>query len=106
MRRGGMKKIERESRSRLKPYIQHEEFLRGTLTMREHTCGKINCKCNKGDKHKSLYLSRSNKGKVEQLYISKEKEEMVKKWVEEYHEIQNLLEKISSSYWDRLKNRR
>jgi hypothetical protein len=74
--------------------------------MRKHTCGKPNCKCAKGDyKHSSLYLTRVKDGKPEQLYIPKEKEQLVRRWVENYHLMQGLLEKISSIYWDRLKRK-
>jgi hypothetical protein len=50
-------------------------------------------------------LTRSTKGQVEQLYIPKEKEEMVKHWIRSYRDIQELLEIISSTYWDRLKKK-
>jgi hypothetical protein len=44
-------------------------------------------------------------GKTEQLYIPKEKEELVRRWVKNYREVQELLEKISAIYWDRLKQK-
>jgi hypothetical protein len=100
-----MTKEERESRSWLKPYISYREFARGTLSVRERVCGKPNCKCRKGEKHISLFLIRSKNGKVEQLYIPKEKEEIVRSWVKNYRDIQELLEKISSLYWERLKRK-
>jgi len=30
---------------------------------------------------------------------------MVREWVENYHQVQELIEKISSSYWERLKRK-
>ncbi|MEW6070697.1 MAG: DUF6788 family protein [Candidatus Thermoplasmatota archaeon] len=105
MYRSQMTKEERESRSRLKPYIGYREFLRGTLSVRERVCGKPNCKCQRGAKHISLFLTRSTGGKIEQLYIPREKEELVRRWVENYRVVQELLEKISSIYWDRLKQK-
>ena len=100
-----MTKEERENRSRLKPYVIYREFVRGTLSVRERVCGKPNCKCRRGAKHVSLFLSRSKDGKIEQLYIPKEKEELVRRWVQNYRDVQQLLEKISSLYWDRLKGK-
>jgi len=100
-----MSKQERESRSRLKPYISYKEFVRGTLSVRERVCGKPNCKCQRGEKHVSLFLTRSKDGKIEQLYIPKEKEELVRRWVKNYRDIQDLLEKISSLYWEKLKRK-
>jgi hypothetical protein len=44
-------------------------------------------------------------GRPEQLHIPKDKEEMVREWVENYHQVQELIENISSSYWDRLKRK-
>lgn len=105
MKRTQMTSKERGSRSRLKPQISWGEFVRGTLTVRQHTCGTAGCKCYKGDKHKSMYISRSKNGKMQQLYIPKEKETQVKQWVIRYREVLKLLENISDSYWDRLKNR-
>lgn len=105
MRRSQMTRGERESRSRLKPYISYHELLRGTLSVRERMCGKPNCRCAKGRKHISLFLSRGKKGKVEQLYIPREKEELARGWVKNYRDVQELLEKISSAYWDRLKRK-
>jgi len=105
MRRSQMTGEEREIRSRLKPYISCQEFVRGTLSVRERVCGKPNCKCVKGKKHVSLFLSRGKNGKVEQLYIPKEREELARRWAKNYRVVQELLEKISSTYWDRLKRR-
>lgn len=105
MYRSQMTKEERENRSRLKPYVSYREFVRGTLSVRERVCGKPNCKCRRGAKHVSLFLTRSKGGKIEQLYIPKQKEELVRRWVQNYRDLQQLLEKISSLYWDRLKGK-
>ena len=105
MHRSKMTPMERESRSRLKPYITGKEFLRATPTMRRQTCGKPNCRCRRGEKHICLVLSRSLRGKIEQLYVPKEKEQMVKQWIKNWRDIQDLLEKISSTYWERLKRK-
>ena len=105
MYRSQMTKEERENRSRLKPYLSYREFVRGTLSVRERVCGKPTCKCTRGAKHVSLFLTRSKAGRIEQLYIPKEKEELVRRWVQNYRDVQQLLEKISSLYWDRLKGK-
>jgi len=72
---------------------------------RGRVCGKPNCKCRRGEKHLSLFLTRGKEGKIEELYIPREKEELVRQWVKNYREIQELLEKISSLYWERLKRK-
>jgi len=106
MYRTQMTKQERESRSKLKPYISYRELLKGSLTIRNQKCGKPNCKCAKTSyKHICLYLTRRKDGKIEQLYIPKDKEELVRIWVKNYRTVQELLEKISSIYWERLKKK-
>lgn len=61
--------------------------MRGTvvfpLSVRARICGKPNCKCQKGEKHVDLFLVMSKGGKVEQLYIPREKEETVRQQVTE-----------------------
>lgn len=106
MRPAGMTKTERESRSKLKPLISRAEFLRATPTLRQQVCGKPNCKCQRGEKHSALVLTRSTNGRIEQLYVPKDKEEAVQLWTRGYRDIQDLLEKISSVYWDRLKKKK
>jgi len=107
MYRTQMSKQERDSRSKLKPYISHREFLRGSLSVRKQKCGKPNCKCANTDyRHICLYITRNKDGKLEQLFIPKEKEELVRQWVQNYRDAQELLEKISSIYWEKLKRKK
>jgi len=106
MHPAGMTRVERESRSMLKPLISWKEFLRATPTLRHLTCGKPNCKCRRGQKHTALVLTRIVNGKAEQLHIPKDNETVAREWIERYREILALLEKISSSSWDRLKRKK
>ena len=106
MRPAGMTATERASRSKLKPIISWQEFLRATPNLRYQVCGKPGCKCARGEKHPTLVLTRMSDGKVEQLYIPRDQEATVRLWIERYREIQALLEKISSTYWDRLKRKK
>ena len=105
MKRAQMARQEREYRSRLRKCIGSEGILKGSLTLRKHTCGKSNCKCARGFKHKSLYLTGKSKSRVEQLYIPKDKEKLARQWARNYSTVQELLEKISSTYWERLKKK-
>lgn len=106
MRPAGMTRIERESRSKLKPLISWQEFLRATPNLRQQVCGTPGCKCQRGEKHAALVLTRSVSGKVEQLYIPKDQEADVRLWIQRYHDIQDSLDKISDAYWNRLKKRK
>jgi len=106
MRSAGMTPTEREIRSKLKPIILEREFLRATPTLRRQLCGKPGCKCQRGEKHKAMVLTRSTHGKIEQLYIPKDQEACVQLWIQRYRDIRDLLEKISAVYWNQLKKKR
>ena len=106
MRPAGMTRVERESRSRLKPLISREEFLHATPNLRQVSCGKPNCKCQRGEKHTALVLTRRANGKTEQLHIPKDQETTVRLLVDRYHEILDLLDQIAASSWARLKKKK
>ena len=44
-------------------------LIRGSLVTMIRVCGRKNCRCFKGYKHRSLYLSQSVKGKLKMIYI-------------------------------------
>lgn len=71
------------------------EVIRGSLVVMSRVCGKPNCKCQKGHKHVSLYLSRSRKGRTSMTYIPRKNEAGVKEASLRYHTITNLLNQLS-----------
>lgn len=106
MYRSQMSPQERSFRSRLKPLVSYQEFLKGSLTLRKQRCGKPNCKCaTTRYRHLCLYLTRYKDGQVEQLFIPRDEEPVVSRWVRNYRDAQELMEKISSLYWDKLKRK-
>src|ERR1700756_2785867 len=85
----------RDGLARLLPPLG--EVLRGSLMERYLTCGKPDCKCARGERHGpvwylSVTLDQSHRtgstvppGQVEQ----------VRRWIENYHQVKEHLEKIS-----------
>jgi hypothetical protein len=73
------------------------EVLRGTLMERYLTCGNPNCKCARGERHGpvwylSVTLDQSHrKGST----VPPDQVEKVRRWIENYHQIKERLEKIS-----------
>lgn len=104
MYRSQMTGQERQARSALKPYITYREMLRATLLVRGRVCGK-RCKCAEGKKHRCVVVFRSKGGRTEQLYVRRGDEEKARQWIKNYWEIWELLEKVSESYWERLKRK-
>ena len=85
--------------------LRKNDTIRATLAVRERTCGKDNCKCATGKKHRSLYIVSRQDGKVRQLFIPKHLEAKAKQWVKNYLYAQELLERVSNTSWKRLEER-
>ena len=103
---GQMSPRERELRSQLKQMLLGLGVVRGTLTVRERTCGKPNCRCKRGLKHVALYLVASEQGKLRQLFIPKSLAAQTRQWVVSYQRVRELLEELSRLHWERLEQRK
>ncbi len=73
------------------------EVLRGSLMERYMTCGNPDCKCARGERHGpvwylSVTLDQSHRtGRT----VPPEQVEQVRRWIENYHQVKERLEKIS-----------
>jgi len=47
----------------------------------------------------------TEKGKTRQLYVPRDWEERVRRWVEDYHQAGGLMEEVSRIYWDKVRQR-
>src|SRR5450759_232883 len=74
------------------------EVLRGSLMERYLTCGNLDCKCARGERHGPVwYLSVT----LDQSHrigstVPPEQVEQVRCWIENYHQVKERLEKILS----------
>jgi hypothetical protein len=96
---------ERRRRSRVAQMVTHRRLLRGSLTIRKNTCGKPNCRCGRGEPHLSLYVTHSHNGRPRQLFVPKSWEARVRQAVEDYQELQKLIEELSEIEWQHLEHR-
>ena len=85
--------------------ITNTNIIKGSLVDLKHTCGKKGCKCYKGEKHVSLYISRSIKNKTKMIYIPKSKETEVRECVKRYKEILDKLESLSDRTIKKIKKK-
>lgn len=69
--------------------------IRGSLVIMKRTCGKPNCRCQRGFKHKAVYLSQRYKGRTRMIYIPHDIEEKIVEYIKTYQEIKIILDKIS-----------
>ena len=98
--------VERNFRSRIAQLSSSQWFLRGTLSERSGTCGKTNCRCARGELHKSLYLVQSQAGKLRQICVPKAWQQRVRQAVSDYHLMQELIEEVSELEWKRLQEKK
>jgi len=85
----------REGLTKLMPPLA--EVLRGSLMERYLTCGNRDCKCARGERHGPVwYLSVT----LDQTHrsgctVPSDQLEQVRRWIENYHQVKERLEKIS-----------
>ena len=106
MKRVSIPTASRRRRSRIAQLAHQRRLVRGTLSVRQVTCGKEACRCAAGETHVSLYLVQSQQGKLRQLYIPKQLEARVREAVNDYQELQRLVEELSEQEWKLLKERK
>lgn len=106
MNRASIPDASRRRRSRIAQLATSTRLLRGTLSVRRVTCGKPGCCCAAGESHVGLYLVQSKNGKSRQLYVPKELEERVRKAIDDYKALQELVEELSDEEWKLLKEKR
>lgn len=103
--RGGQPVAERRRRSQLRQLLNRPGVLRGNLVRMARTCGNPGCRCARGERHVSWYLSQSQRGKPRMLYVPDSWLERVREWTARYAQIRQLLYELSDLYWERLKGR-
>jgi hypothetical protein len=106
MNRINLSPAEREFRSRLAQLAHDNWLLRGTLSVRSRQCGKATCHCANGELHASLYLVQSHDGQPRQLCIPKSWEPRVRQAVNDYQQLQRLIEEVSELEWKRMREKK
>lgn len=104
--RAALSSAERDFRSRIAQLVSSRWFLRGTLSQRSSKCGKPTCHCAKGELHHSLYLVQSHGGKPRQICVPQSWQPRIRQAVEDYQQLQRLMEEVSELEWQRLKERK
>lgn len=104
--RSSLADAERKLRSRIAQLVHGRWLLHGAVAPRQRVCGKPNCRCAQGQLHASLYLVRSRRGKVQQLFVPRSWEQRVRQAVADYQQLERLLEEVSEREWKRLQDRR
>ncbi len=102
MKKAQMSREERRIISHITKIIQHSEILRANIVHMARVCGNKNCKCSRGEKHVSMYVSRSKNGKQRLMYIPKRLENKTQRQVERYQQLKSVLDTLLEINWERL----
>jgi hypothetical protein len=81
--------------ARLKQLAGAGPVLEGSLSQIGVKCGNPNCRCARGQKHRSHILKREVRGKTQSLYVPVDMVEEARKWVGEYRRVRALLREVS-----------
>ncbi len=98
LNRSKLSAVERNFRSRIAQLSSGQWFL--------GTCGKPNCRCARGELHKSLYLVQSQAGKLRQICVPKAWQQRIRQAVNDYRLMQKLIEEVSELEWKRLQEKK
>ena len=71
------------------------EVIRGSIVMMDRHCGNTSCRCQRGFKHRSLYVSQRYQGRTRMIYIPKRSEAAVRLYISNYRKFKAVMDKIS-----------
>lgn len=97
---------ERDARSQAVQRVADQALLRGSLIEMQRTCGKKSCRCQRGEKHRSLYLGIRSGNRRTMIYIPPALEATVRRWVETGQEVVGLVDAISQHCLETLLDRK
>lgn len=87
--------LEKRRDARLGKLAQVGPVLEGSLAAISVTCGNPNCRCARGEKHRSHILKREVRGKTQSLYVPVDMVEEAGQWVKEFRRAKALLREVS-----------
>jgi hypothetical protein len=100
--RNALPDSERRARSRATQLIHDKPLIVGGMVEMARTCGKPNCKCATGEKHKSWCVSLRHKGKRKMIHIPRVCEEEVLEGVKAYQSLWEQMGIISEASLERI----
>lgn len=81
--------------AKIKQLSEVGPVLMGSITRINVTCGNPNCKCARGEKHKSNVLTRKVGGKTKSIYVPVDMAEEAKGWTRNHRRLKKLVKEIS-----------
>jgi Family of unknown function (DUF6788) len=71
-------------------------WVEGSFVSTSRFCGKKNCICHHGgSKHPVVYVTWKEKGKTVSLYVPRRLERDVRRWIQNYKKVKDLIREVS-----------
>lgn len=93
-RRPAKSRAERGRDRRMQKILDFREFLKGSLVETEVRCGKPNCRCARGQRHRVLHLSYSQGGRTKRVYVPRPLANEVRKWIANRKKLMSVLDEV------------
>ena len=103
IQRNQMSAQERHLRNRAAQMLDGKGLLHGSVVVRKRLCGKPNCHCVEGEGHRALILTVRFEGRTEQLHIPRHLEATVRRWVEQDHQLRDLIAKLAHLHTEKIR---
>ncbi len=86
---------ERQARSQAVQRLARQPLLRGSIVVMKRSCGKKTCHCQRGEKHRSIYLEVYSRSRQKLVYIPRALEASVRQAIQTAREVRRLVDEIS-----------
>jgi len=103
IQRAQMSADERHLRNRAAQMLNGQGLLHGSVVVRKRLCGKPNCHCVEGERHRALILTVRFEGRTEQLHIPRHLEATVQRWVDQDHQLRDLIAKLAHLHTEKIR---
>lgn len=100
--RNYLSKKERDARSKAAKLIHDKPLIVGSLVEMANTCGRLNCKCRRGERHKSWCLAVRYQGKRKMIHLKRGSEDAIFGGVNAYQGLWELMGTISQASLERI----
>lgn len=77
--------------------------MHGSLLVRYRRCGKPNCKCVRGQRHRSVFVYFKQNGRTRQLYVPKGWEPQVRQWLQNHKTMRKLIRELEELHWQKVR---
>jgi hypothetical protein len=81
-------------------------ILQGSVTTMAVRCGNPNCRCAKGQKHRSTCFSYTREGKTKMVYLGKDLAPQAQEWVDNFKALMEIVRQLTDVNVELLKKDR